>query len=282
MKKVLLLLFWAFQSWAQNPQAPRLIVRGDDMGYSHSGNLALMQSSLQGIQSSIEVIVPSPWFPEAVQMLQVYPSIDVGIHLAITSEWDKVKWRPLTEAKSLRDPDGYFFPMVYANKDYPGLAIIENKFTLADIEAEFRAQIELAIKKIPRISHISSHMGCSRINEEVIEMTKKLAKEYHLIYDNTTYPFERATYAGPSQTSAQKIASFIQMLRKLQAGKTYCFVDHPGLDDAELKAVSHIGYEGVAADRQGVTDVFTSQQVKAAIRELGIQVIAYRDLGPKP
>ncbi|CAM4170843.1 ChbG/HpnK family deacetylase [Cytophagaceae bacterium 50C-KIRBA] len=282
MKKVLLMLLCTFQAWAQNLPAPRLIVRGDDMGYSHSGNLALMQSSLNGIQSSIEVIVPSPWFPEAVQMLQAHPNIDVGIHLALTSEWDKLKWRPLTEAKSLRDPDGYFFPMVYANKQYPGLAIVENKFTLADIEAEFRAQIELAIKKIPRISHITSHMGCSRINAEVIELTKRLAKEYHLIYENTLYPFERASYDGPFQTSTQKIASFIKMLRRLQAGKTYCFVDHPGLDDAELKAVSHIGYEGVAADRQGVTDVFTSQQVKDAIRDLGIQIISYRDLGPRP
>lgn len=282
MKKILLLLFCTFQAWAQNLPAPRLIVRGDDMGYSHSGNLALIRSSVQGIQSSIEVIVPSPWFPEAVQMLQQHPTIDVGIHLALTSEWDKLKWRPLTEAKSLRDPDGYFFPMVFANKNYPGLAIVENKFTLADIEAEFRAQIELAIKKIPWISHISSHMGCSRINNEVIELTKKLAKEYHLIYDNTTYPFERASYVGPNQTSDQKIDSFIKMLRKLEAGKTYGFVDHPGLDDAELRAVSHIGYEGVAVDRQGVTDLFTSQKVKDAIQSLGIKIIAYRDLGPKP
>ncbi len=282
MKKILLLLFCAFQAWAQNSPAPRLVVRGDDMGYSHSGNLALIQSSVKGIQSSIEVIVPSPWFPEAVQMLQQHPTIDVGIHLALTSEWDKLKWRPLTEAKSLRDPDGYFFPMVYANKNYPGLAIVDNKFTLADIEAEFRAQIELAIKKIPWISHISSHMGCSRINNEVHELTKNLAKEYHLIYENTQYPFDRATYEGPHQTSEQKIDSFINMLGSLQAGKTYVFVDHPGLDDAELKAISHIGYEAVAVDRQGVTDLFTSQKVMNAIKTLGIKIIAYRDLGPKP
>src|ERR1041384_3871034 len=48
----------------------RLIVRGDDMGYSHSGNLALIKCSKEanvapeGIQTSIEIIVPSPWFPE--------------------------------------------------------------------------------------------------------------------------------------------------------------------------------------------------------------------------
>ncbi len=70
----------------------------------------------------------------------------------------------------------------------------------------------------------------------------------------------------------------MKMLQKLEAGKTYLFVDHPGLDTAELRAISHIGYEQVAADRQGVTDVFTSPDVKAFIRQNNIQLISYQDL----
>ncbi|MDB5013146.1 MAG: YdjC family protein, partial [Daejeonella sp.] len=68
----------------------RLIVRGDDMGYSHSGNEALIKSYKEGIETSIEILVPSPWFPEAVKMLNENPGVDVGIHLALTSEWDKM------------------------------------------------------------------------------------------------------------------------------------------------------------------------------------------------
>src|SRR5688572_29940141 len=75
----------------------RLIVRGDDMGYTHSGNEAIIKSYKEGIETSIEVIVPSPWFPEAVKLLQQNPGVDVGIHLAITSEWDNIKWRPLSD-----------------------------------------------------------------------------------------------------------------------------------------------------------------------------------------
>jgi hypothetical protein len=51
----------------------RLIVRGDDMGYSHAGNEAIIKCSKEGIESSIEVIVPSPWFPEAVKCLAKTP-----------------------------------------------------------------------------------------------------------------------------------------------------------------------------------------------------------------
>jgi hypothetical protein len=109
MKNTLLLfiLSCVFASAQNNPA--RIIIRGDDMGYSHSGNEALIKSYKEGIETSIEMIVPSPWFPEAVKMLTDNPNIDVGIHLAITSEWDNVKWRPLTDCKSIKDPDGYFF-----------------------------------------------------------------------------------------------------------------------------------------------------------------------------
>ena len=76
---------------------PRLIVRGDDMGYSHSGNEAILKCYKQGIETSIEVIVPSPWFPEAVKILAENPAVDVGVHLALSSEWDNVKWRPVSD-----------------------------------------------------------------------------------------------------------------------------------------------------------------------------------------
>lgn len=263
----------------QNPA--RLIVRGDDMGFSHSGNEALIKCYKEGIESSIEIIAPSPWFPEAVKMLQENPGIDVGIHLAITSEWDNVKWRPLTDCPSLRDADGYFFPMIYPNKNYPGRAILENKWQLADIEKEFRAQIELALKKVPRISHLSSHMGCTGISPEVRELTRKLAKEYKIPIDPELKDVIGISYDGPKKTSEEKTQSFLKMLSKLEPGKTYLFVDHPGLDNEELRAIHHIGYENVAADRQGVTDVFTNDKVKAMIKERKIQLIGYRELAKK-
>ncbi|HEX6224466.1 MAG TPA: ChbG/HpnK family deacetylase, partial [Chryseolinea sp.] len=101
MLVVVIVLVFFGTGFAQQKPAPRLIVRGDDMGFSHSGNVALMQSSLEGIQTSIEIIVPSPWFPEAVKMLQDNPKIDVGIHIALTSEWDNVKYRPVSNSPSL-------------------------------------------------------------------------------------------------------------------------------------------------------------------------------------
>ena len=280
MKKYIIAcgLLISFITSPAQQKPPRLIVRGDDMGYSHSGNEAIIKSYKEGIETSIEVIVPSPWFPEAVKLLQQNPAVDVGIHLAITSEWDNVKWRPLTDCPSLKDRNGYFYPMVMPNKNYPGQSISENNWNIADIEKEFRAQLSTGLKNIPRISHLSSHMNCTGLTDEVRALTKRLAKEYKIDIDPKDFQVIPVGYEGTHTTPEQKIQSILMMLAKLEPDKTYLFVEHPGFDNDELRAVSHVGYENVAADRQGVTEMFTSEKVKTFIKQKAIQLISYKDL----
>jgi CubicO group peptidase (beta-lactamase class C family)/predicted glycoside hydrolase/deacetylase ChbG (UPF0249 family) len=263
--------------------APKLIVRGDDMGYSHSGNEALIKSYVEGIETSIEIIVPSPWFPEAVKMLEKNPKIDVGLHFAITSEWDNVKWRPLTAAPSLRNKDGYFYPMLFHNKNYPMQAIMDNDWKIEDIETELRAQIEMAKKYIPRLSHVSGHMGSLAFTKEMKEMTARIGKEYGIqMVDAGSTHIQYIGYEFRNKTTEERIAGFLKMLDKLETGKTYVFVEHPGLDNEELRAISHIGYEDVAKERQDVTTVFTSEKVKEAVIRKGINLVSYKEaLGVK-
>ncbi len=262
---------------------PRLIIRADDMGSFHSANIACMEGYKNGIETSIEVMVNTAWFPEAARMLRENPGIDVGLHFTITSEWDNVKWRPLTHCPSLVDENGYFRPMMGKRKGYEGRSITENQWNLAEVEQEARAQIELALKHIPHISHITGHMGSTAFAPEVTAMLERLCKEYNLTLmdtrqDKERYGLNHLYYDGPRGTSAEKEASFLKALDKMEAGKTYMFLDHPAYNDAEMQTVGHVGYEHVAVDRQGVTDLFTSEKVKQAIKEKGIELISYNDL----
>lgn len=259
----------------------RLIVRGDDMGFSHSGNEALIRAYKYGIEKSIEVIVPSPWFPEAVKMLAQTPGVDVGVHLCLSSEWDNVKWRPVSYCPSLTDSNGYFFPMIWPNKNYPKQSLKENAWVLSDVEKELRAQIELALKRIPRISHVSAHMGCTDISDDVKALTRKLTREYGIDIDLGEAGVEATGYKGASKTLQEKKASFTAMLNTLQPGNTYLFVDHPALNTPEMQAIHHIGYERVAEDRQGVTDLWTAPDIIALIKQKKIQLISYKDLVAK-
>lgn len=275
-----LFLSLSYPAFAQQ-KYPRLIVRGDDMGFTHAGNEALIKCYKEGIERSIEVIVPSPWFPEAVKMLANEPGIDVGVHLTLTSEWENVKWRPLTDCASLTDTNGYFYPMIWPNKNYPNQALSEHQWKMEEIEKELRAQIEMAKNKIAHISHVSAHMGCSEMDSEVSALVKKLAREYNINIDPEALGVKHAGYDGPSVTRDQKLQRFITMLESLKPGETYLFVDHPALDGPEMRAIYHIGYENVAEDRQGVTDIFTSAEVKEVIKRKQIQLISYADLKRK-
>jgi predicted glycoside hydrolase/deacetylase ChbG (UPF0249 family) len=171
--------------------------------------------------------------------------------------------------------------MIHPNKNYPGKALKENDWNLEDVEKEFRAQIELALEKIPRISHISGHMGCTNMDESVKKLTRNLAKEYDIDIDPGDYNVKSVRYDGPHATFEEKKQSFIKMLKKPDSGYTYMFVDHPGLDTPELRAIHHIGYEDVATDRQGVTSLWIDPEVKAIIKNRGIQLISYKYLKDK-
>ncbi len=117
--------------------------------------------------------------------------------------------RPCTQPT---DADGYFYPFVWPNK-LSWAAILENKWTLADVEKEFRGQIELALKKIPRISYISAHMGCTNMDKQVTELTDRLTKEYKIHIDMTQVKY--TGYDGPHGTLEEK-TQFLRMLDKLK------------------------------------------------------------------
>lgn len=280
MKSIKLLTSTLILLSCVSAKAQELVIRIDDMGALHSVNTASIDTYQNGIAKSVEVLAVGSWFPEAVKMLKENPGLDAGIHLAITSEWENVKWRPLTDCPSLVDENGYFFPMMGPNQAYPGQSIMENKdrLDINEIEKEFRAQIELALKNIPQITHISGHMMSTAFSSEVVELVQKLSDEYCLPSIDRAesfqqYGFTYTGYDGPKTTYEEKVASFIKSLDKMEAGKRYMFVDHPAYNDSEMQTVMHVGYEDVAADRQGVTDLLKSTEVRKAIDERGIKLI---------
>jgi hypothetical protein len=116
------------------------------------------------------------------------------------------------------------------------------------------------------------------MSPDVKALAKRLAQEYKIDIDLKDYNVKGTSYSGPKETAEEKIQSFIKMLESLKPGETYVFVDHPGLDTPELRAIHHIGYENVAVDRQGVTTTWTDPKVKETIKKLGIQLISYADL----
>jgi hypothetical protein len=253
-----------------------LLIRADDIGSFHAANVACIESYQNGIARSVELMAPCAWFPEAVKMLKENPGFDVGIHLVLTSEWSSVKWRPLTHCPSLVDKDGYFFPMVWKNDNFPpNSSISEAKWKIEEVEQELRAQIEVSMKYVPQISHLSNHMGFSGLDPKLKELVEKLAKEYKLGTETNNLKYFGGW--GRDAKPEERIDKFCENLEKLTPGK-YLVVEHPARDTEEMKTVGHKGYENVGLDREWVTRVFTSEKVKQTIQKKGIKLIGYGDL----
>jgi predicted glycoside hydrolase/deacetylase ChbG (UPF0249 family) len=256
-------------------QEIQLLVRGDDMGVCHAINEACIKSYREGIVRSVEVIVPGSWFLDAVKLLKENPGLDVGVHLCLTSEWERCKWRPLTHAPSLVDENGYFRPMTRQRKEFPpNTGFLDAPPKIEEVEKELRAQIEMAKRHLGNVSHVSAHMGAATATPELKAVVLKLAEEYKLRVEDKELKNMRGFSAS---VPSQRENALIGRLETLEPGR-WLLVEHPGFDTPEMQALGHLGYENVAADRDGVTKAFTSQKVKDVIQKRGIKLISYSDL----
>ena len=151
-----------------------LIVNADDVGMSHEANAATIDGMENGLMTSGSIMVPCPWFSEIAEYARSHPQADFGLHLTHTSEWKRYKWGPVTdrtETSGLADANGYF---------WPGIEEVYANTTPETVEAEARAQIEMALKAGIDVTHLDSHMGTMQYDPRFHVPYLKLAQEYDL------------------------------------------------------------------------------------------------------
>lgn len=256
----------------------RLLVRADDFGSTHSANLACIQCHQRGIVRSAEVMVTCPWFEEAARLANEHPALDIGVHLVLTSEWSGYRWRPLTSCPSITDDAGFFPSMIFPTPGIPSeQTLLERAWNIRELEDELRAQIELALRRIPYVSHLTGHMGWELAHPELGALFERLAAAYGF---RANVDAEPITYMGTYDKSGSiddQAASFVDALRRLAPG-TWLFLEHPAYEDTEEDGLSHVAYVGVAKDRGDVTRVLMHPAVRGAIADTGIELIGYHQL----
>ena len=266
------------------PPAPteiRLIVKGDDMAAAHGINVATIDAYKRGVLTTTNVIVPGPWFPEAARLLRENPGLDVGVHLALTSEWENVKWRPLTAAPSLVDADGYFFPLVQPRTGFPaGTSLREAAWKLDEVERELRAQLAQARRHLPQATYTWNHMGFPSMAPEVQELVARLSREHGLLIPQELGIQMLGRVYESQDAGTVKAEKLAAKLETLGPG-LWLHIDHASTDDPEMRAIGHAGYEWVAADRSANLEAWTSPRVRDVITRRGIKLTSYRDLAKK-
>ncbi len=269
------------------PSGARLLmINADDFGMCHDENEATVEALKSGLFTSSTLLVTCGWFEEAADFARANPGSDLGVHLALNSEWERYKWGPLLGRKtvpSLIDPRGYLWPdvlKVYANA------------RLDEAEDELRAQVDKALAAGIDVTHLDSHMGPLHLHPDYHRIYLRLARDYRLPIRLTPRGFMRAIgmedileeldrlgilypdnfiAAGPPAPS-ETAAYWTGVIERLEPGITeiYC---HPAFARDELKSCA-----SDAEQREADFRFFTSERARRLIENEGVQLIGYRKL----
>ena len=254
----------------------RLIVRGDDMGMTQGSLVAFEQAFNHGVLTCGAMQVPAPWFEAAVELCKKNPGWCVGVHLCIIAEWRGCRWRPVLpwdKVSSIVDEDGFLYR-------YPDELFAHNP-KLEEIDAEYRAQIDLALKKGVNVQYIDTHYLGYTSYPGIEEVFKKIGRDYNLpisgMMGEKRFP---GVYMTPEE---QKTEVAVKQLQELEPG-LWLWVNHVGIDSPEQNALIHTKPEdifpggGVGKHRAAETKAVTSIEVKSIILQKGIKLTNYREL----
>ena len=251
-----------------------LIIRTDDIGMSHSVNMAMQKLVSTGMPVSVSVMFACPWYQEAVEILKQYPNASVGMHLVLNSEWKHYRWGPVagvSAVPSLVDENGYFFPAAEALR--------QHNPNVTEVEKELRAQIERALRSGVKIDYVDYHMGTAVQWPDFQAVTERLAQEYGLGMSHYFGETEDSPqYFAPP---ARKMDSLSVLIDRLKPGLNMV-ITHVGIDDAELGALLDMNTSqplpDMSKNRQGELTALTSPQFAAALKARNVVLLTYRDV----
>jgi chitin disaccharide deacetylase len=132
-----------------------LLIRTDDAASSSGANAGIVESIDAGLARNVSVMAVGPAFESAAASLLPHRrGVCFGLHLVLTSEWEAIRWGPLT------DPDAVP-ALVEADGSFPRLGeTVNDRAVPADqVMTELTAQYERAIAAGFDIAYVDEHMG---------------------------------------------------------------------------------------------------------------------------
>jgi hypothetical protein len=270
-----------------HPASARLLViHADDLGMSHSVNRASLEALEKGWITSASVLVPCPWFPEVARFAKEHPEADLGIHLALNSEWTTFRWRPLSPVDavpSLLDADGYL-PLVEET--------VVAQASIPEVERELRAQVAAARAAGLRVSHLDSHMATLLRSPALFDAYRRLGSELGLpilvdregtrppgaAFPESEILIDRVVSMNPGVATADWPAAYERMLAPLPPG-VHQLIVHLAHDDEEMRGATADHPDWGSAWRQADLDLVKSDRFRAFLRAQGFVLVSWTDLG---
>lgn len=267
------------------------VINADDVGMCQATVPAFFELLDSGLVSSGSVMVPCPWFLEVAAWSRRRAAADLGVHLTLTSEWERYRWRPISTCdpgSGLIDREGFFYRN-HSMWDGPDLDAVLG---------EMRAQLDRACRAGIDITHLDSHMFAI-LGHGIVEgyvalgferrlpvlmhrqpaWVKALTAEAIDRWEEQGLPvFDHLREMPLNQPSNGWLGAAKRLFDQLPAGLTYVIV-HPALDTPELRAIADDWQQRVAD-----YETFRTAELRDHVKNSGIHVIGWqtlRDLMPQ-
>lgn len=254
----------------------RLIITSDDFGVTHSVNMGILEGFKNGVLTSSNFMVPTPWFPEAVKLTKDN-NLPVGVHLTLTCEWTNMKFGPITNSPSLKGEDGYF---------YSSYKELTENMKLEEVEAEYRAQIERVISLGIKPTHVETHMMTPKYSYSdkkqklIFDIAGEVAKEFGLIY---TYGVENDKLKYFNDWFELTHKTFDELKDRLRSWDRgdYHLICHCGYDSDDQRSLcskSDGVFKWASECRERDLNIITSDKFKEFLKRENIEVIGIKEL----
>lgn len=270
-----------------------LIIHADDIGVSHSENLATIYAMEKGSVNSGSIMVPCPWFGEIAAYASSHPQADFGLHFTLTSEWDVYKWGPVTDrgqVPGLVSSRGHFND---SNE------LVQKNATAGEVEKELRNQVERARQFGIDPTHFDTHMFCGVSDPRFLSVVLKLGREYRvpvlLNYESIKkwigvdlrgqltdrdIVVDNLFMAFPEDYDKGMDTFYRQVFSSLKPGLNVILL-HAAYDNQESRGImgEHLGYG--AAWRQDDFEFFTSEECKKLASSGNVRLVTWREIRDK-
>jgi predicted glycoside hydrolase/deacetylase ChbG (UPF0249 family) len=262
-----------------------LVIHADDLGMAHSVNRATFEALERGWVTSASILVPCPWFPEVARFARAHPEADLGIHLALNSEWTTMRWGPVSardQVPSLLDPDGYL-PLLET--------AVAERARPEEAERELRAQVERARAAGIRFTHFDSHMGALYGTAGLLDVYRRLAGEYRvpLRWARSQQPpaggevpaerilLDRVVAVDPGVDPNNWRTTYEGLLAPLPPG-VYEMIVHLADSDQEMWGATAGHPDWGAAWRRYDLDLVRSPEFREFLKAQGFVLVGWKDL----
>lgn len=236
-----------------------LIVRGDDFGLSHGVNQAIEEAFETGLLTCASVLAVGPWIAEAANLIREHPEWEVGLQLALTCTTQGCRWGPAAGAAAvlgLVEPAGTF---------HPGLP---QSVSAAEIDQELDAQVA-RLRAYQIVPAFLEYHG--ETHPDIEASLGRLSQQLGIPARTSAWGIQPLVLA---KTNRAPLDALREALAALHPG-AYLWATSPAQDSPEGWA---LWGASESSRRHEDLQLLCSSEVRAGIRERGIELISFRQL----